>query len=77
MVCRCPVYGRLDGVLFGAAGRGLFYACHAHAPIVKGGIAGGARFMRGVVGSYAQRRFPVLTRLLREALANARAGGPP
>lgn len=76
VLCRAPVYGQLDGVLFGARGRGLFVACHAHAPMVKSALYGGATFAKRALVTFAEKRFPILSRVVREAL-EARAMGSP
>jgi hypothetical protein len=69
VVCGVAVYGALDGVLFGAFGKPLFTACHAHAPLLKSGLVHGAEFTKRSAGALLARKFPILAKLVGEFIA--------
>lgn len=68
-VCRRPVAGAVDGVMFGALGRPLFITCHDHAPVVRAGSKTLMRMASAGVNEFIDRKMPLLGKILREVRA--------
>lgn len=68
-ICKRPVHGPQDGVLFGAAGRPLFITCNEHAPVVRAGSRTLMRMATAGINQLIDRKMPTLGKILREVRA--------
>ncbi len=70
VLCRRPVRGDAEGVLFGGFGRPMFVACHAHVPLIRAGASTLRRTVAAGVQTLVQRKLPNLWKFFTEVRKN-------